>query len=674
MIDFSEFQQRQEKHIKSMLEATTLYVVDVDPEVLYNWYLDSFPEGTNPVYKARRWFDCSCCRHYVKRFGNVVALKDGKIVTIWGFNAGDKDFQAVVDSLNELVSTAKIVGVFLSPEANLGTNFNFQQIENGSVIKWNHFHTTLPAKFVWKDKDTIGGKLADYRTNREMFEKSIQEISIDALETVLDLIAQNTLYKGAEWKEVLEKFLTIHKQYDTYKGDKNNYCWSKSIEVGPVISRIKNHSIGTLLLDLSNNVDIEAALRKYEVVVAPHNYKRPKAVFTKKMLEDAKVKVTELGYLNSLPRRFARLDDITINDVLFADRTVQKQLAGDVFAAMEKMAKSDLSPKAFDKVEQVPVEKFLRDVLPRVTSMSVLLENKHAGNMVSLIAPQHPTAPSMFKWGNNFSWAYEGNITDSSMKERVKAAGGKVDGVLRFSIQWNDDGRNNSDFDAHCNTPNGLIYFGRKHVLNGMLDVDIINPNGKIAVENITWATKKDITPGLYEFYLHCYHSRGFGGFSAEIEIDGQIHQFEYPNSLRTDERIHVANVSFTKAGEFVFTPLMKSTTSYKEIWGLTTNQFVPVKAMMFSPNFWGENKVGNQHLIFALDGCINPNQPNGFFNEFLDQRLNEHRKVFEALGSMMKVEPSDDQLSGLGFSLTKRAELVVKLEGHTSRVIKVVF
>ena len=215
------------------------------------------------------------------------------------------------------------------------------------------------------------------------------------------------------------------------------------------VGRIRNRSMGTLLVDLSEGMDLDLAVKKYEQIVAPANYKRPKAIFTKKMLEDAKKTITELGYMDALQRRFATLDDITVNNILFSNKDAAKRISGadDLFGEMEKDVA--INPKKFSKIEEISVRDFINNVLPT----------------------------------------------------------------------------------------------------------------------------------------------------AKELEV-----------------------------------------------------------------------------LFFMLKDCVNPEEPNGYYNEFLKPELEAHKRVFEALGAKAHVKDTDDQLSGVGFSLTRRNDLVVKVKGATERVLRVKF
>jgi hypothetical protein len=700
-MEFKEFKNLFQKNFAEMTkDASHLFEIDVDKDEMWNLYLDSFPAGTNEIYRERREFDCSCCRQFIKNIGNAVVIKNNVVRTVWDFVTGETTFQPVINALSAYLKAKLVTDIYVSKFKKIGTDKNFEEVAGG-VTEWQHFYLELPDKFVDKSAKSEGDIKGTYRDTRNVFKRSLDEITEDSILTILELISQNSLYKGEEWDGVLKEFLRYKQQYDKLQTDneKENYAWEQSVKAGGAIGRIKNHSIGTLLINVSEGMDLDAAVRKYEVIVAPTNYKRPKAIFTQKMLDDAKKTIEELGYLDSLGRRYGTLDDITVNNILFSNKDSARRIGGanDIFASMA--ADVSVNPKKFSKVEEISANTFIKDVLPMAKELEVLFENKHINNMVSLIAPTNKDAKSMFKWDNAFSWAYSGNITDSDLTERVRAAGGRTDGVLRFSHSWNYEGmRNGSLMDLHVFMPKSnqqivmknskeihdnygnderVGWNHRRHYRSGgVQDVDYtaVAPVGYIPVENITFPSISQLDEGIYTFKIHNWNFRQptTGGFKAEIAFGGEVYKFERKAPLEHKEWITLAKIEL-KNGVFKVIEMIDNNTTPIEVWNLKTNNFVPVSVVMYSPNYWDEQDgIGHRHYFFMLKNCINSETPNGFYNEFLHEDLMKHKRVFEALGSKMAVKDVKDQLSGLGFSSTKRNELLIKVKGQSERVIKI--
>lgn len=682
---FIEMRDMLLSHFNEMVDdVDILFGVDLDKDKLWSLYLESFPADKNKIFRERREHDCSCCRHFIKALGNVVAIKNGEVISIWDFDIEDDTYTPSIKAMREYVHSCSIANAFFSKERMIGAKCN-RELTDNDVITWDHFYAEIPAEFITfggESKETKQGRIRDIRN---VFKRSLDEISEESVNIVLELISQGSLYRGEEHKYMLDRFLAYMKEYQKLdaKG-KELFAWENAMEAGETVGKIRNHAIGTLLVNISDGEDLDSAVRKYESIVAPINYKRPKPIFTRKMLEDARKTISDLGYMDSLKRRYATINDITVNNILFSNRDSAKaMLGGDIFDEMS--ASVAVNPKKFSKVEEVSIETFVEKVLPTASEIEVLFESRLSPNLMSLIAPENKDSKTMFKWNNNFSWAYAGNIADS-MKERVKAAGGSVTGDLRFSIQWNENGKDNVDLDAHCITPYGdEIYYSNKidtHT-GGELDVDIQRPAtdsrlgpDKVAVENITWASKNRMRDGVYKLFVHQYYGKLTGGFRAEVEFGDETYSFDYSDVLRQHDKMPVAEVTLMN-GEFTIKSLLPETNrvSSKEMWGLNTNQFIPVSVIMYSPNYWDEQDgIGNKHYFFMLKDCVNPENPNAFYNEFLNNELDKHKRVMEALGSKLAVTDADSQLSGIGFSSTQRNHIIVKVKGKTERTVKVTF
>ena len=212
--------------------------------------------------------------------------------------------------------------------------------------------------------------------------------------------------------------------------------------------------------------------------------------------------------------------------------------------------------------------------------------------------------------------------------------------------------------------------------MSGQLDVDIVSPNGKIAVENITWSDKSKMQPGVYKFFVRQFSGSARNGFRAEIEFNGEIHSFDYRDSMRAGQNVCVAEVILDSNGEFTIKENISgnSKITSKTVWGIPTNEFSPVSVVCYSPNYFDEQDgIGHRHLFFMLNGCKNDEEPNGYYNEFLKSELEKHKRVFEALGLESAVSRIlMISFCGIGFSMTKRAELVVKVKGATERILKI--
>jgi hypothetical protein len=605
----------------------------------------------------------------------MVAYIDGELVSLWDCEVG-YPYSEVACNLAELVTNAPIENIFLHETKDIGVLENHQQLEDGSIHTWSHFHLCLPAHCV--NSTTAGSVYGEKRTTMEVFRRALEEITKEAIEVTLELIDQNSIYRGEEHRPAVKLFWDAWREYDnmlpTSETEKDIFCWRQDLH--PAVTHMRNSAIGSLLIDLSAGEKLDDAVRKFEAKVAPANYKRPKAVVTKSMIERAKKTVEELGYGSALGRRFATFDDISINDVLFGSRDARKVMGGDVFDELIGSVKVDA--KKLKKVEEVSIDTFINSILPRATSLELLFENKHAGNLVNLVAPQDPDAKLLFKWPNNFSWAYNGDLADS-IKERVKARGGNVTGAFRASLSW----FNSDDLDLHLVEPYGQkIYFGSKRSSSGgVLDVDMnVFESGssfsRNAVENITYETKQQMPRGKYLIIVHNYRHRECKdtGFEVELEFDGVVHTFVCDREVRPNERVEVAELSFDGKQLKIVKSLPISTAS-KVLWGLDTNTFHPVTLMMRSPNYWEKaGGVGNLHYFFMLKGCIREGSSRGFFNEYLNNELNEHRKVFELLGSKMRTEEEGEQLSGLGFSSTQNNKIMCKVSGSFTRTVQIVF
>lgn len=640
---------------------------------LWETYLKAFPPGSDPIFQVRSTHDCSDCRHFIRDVGSLISINENYAPeTIWDvYMPNEPEYQAVAEAMAAEVRKYPIRNVFVTENTFAGA-MDQRVMYNEKVEKFTHFFVNIPAANRY-NRDQIGKKLSDFKGSFDVAKRGFTELTAESFKIVLELIDQDSLYRGQDYKGLVSEFYRLYREYGkVIPALKDNFIWAQVYCQSQALMRVKNTAIGLLLEDLSKGVDLESSVKRFEQAVAPANYKRPKALVTQAMVDKARERVEAMGLTSALSRRYATSDDIPVQNVLFVDRDQEAApINNDVFDAIPTKS----SPKKFDRVEKINARDFLDKVVPSANSVAVLFETKHIGRLMSLTTAVDPTANRLFRWDNNIAWSYNGDFTDSVIKERVKNAGGKVDAELCCRLSW----YNKDDLDLHMKEPRGShIYFSfkRSRISGGRLDVDMNahTPLRNDAVENIYYDSINSMPDGTYSLFVNQFNRRSKAdvGFTVEIDLQGSITTFVYDKEVAGN--VDVANI-VKKGNDITIVPKLPSYEISKNMWNINTGEFHKVRMIVPSPNCWGGNISGMSHLFFILKDCWNSESCRGFYNEFLHPESNEDRKVLEILGARARTEDgTPTQLSGLGFSDGSKEELTVRVSGAMQRIVKVVF
>lgn len=671
-MQFKEFRNLINAQIQYLAKnSVCLFVLDASKDELWDTYIESFRPEDNPIVNENRHYDCNCCKSFIRRFGNVCGIVDGKIVTIWGIPTDiPQPFDVVVTAMQDYLKDKPIKNKFLYDEKQMGVEYNWGNpptptLGGMSVDKSNqrfeHFYATTPSCAYHTNVPT---ELGSFESAHQVVQRSLNELTIESVELVLDIANEGNLARGEQMRPQLEAFIKAKTEW-IVSDNKKLLEWELTETKGRSIA-IRNTAIGTLLIDLSKGMDVSEAIFQYNKIVDPSKYKRVTPVFTERQRQEASNTIKALGYEDSLLCRHAELSDINVSHVLWANRQSKSKMIDDPLSMLKEHTTAK-SVKVSDSTE-INVQEFL-SILPNVQKLEIMFENKHESNLMNLLTQQDSDAPSILQWNNGFRWSYNGDLAGASqIKQAVKMAGGNVEGVLNFRLAWNEKGGDHSDLDAWATEPSerriGYSEGYRKDSGNrfspngGQLDVDDRGRGSQMHVENITW-TKA--TNGNYKLWVNQFNNNNSQGFVAEVEFDNQIHTFVYNKPVSGN--VEVAIVSYNE-GKWSIEPKLLSTTASKKVWNLDTQKYYEVNTVMLSPNYW-DNKVGNPHYFFFIDKLNNPNSCRSLYNEYLNNDLIQHKRVFEMLGSKLRVESSDNQMCGLGFTTDQKHTVQVKLDGR---------
>lgn len=379
---YSSYIQRMSARVYQIIESGQPLFKTSTPD-LFSVYLDTLPQ------EDRQYHNCSCCRHFINRFGGLVTISDSGLTSsvMWEVEEAPDYYRPVVTALRNKVNRAGVVSPFLSSDEEWG---DFQ------TGQWTHFAVRQPrsARFFSKLM-TPGQKMAEKREDFKNVSRALSEFTKPMVAQALKLCNTDSLYRS---EKVLGNAQWLHDLHEKMEkaSMSRNVLW-KEVALAPAgFCHVRSSMIGTLLEDIASGMAYDDVARRFKDKMHPLQYQRPQAAPTEGNIKRAEEIVAKLGIAPSLERRFATLADV--QQWVWVPKEVELTKGEGVF--------SHLKPKNSQEVQDMKVppvvttwEKFNRTVLLDAESIQFYVRPGR-GPFTAMVTAVHPDAPPILLWDN----------------------------------------------------------------------------------------------------------------------------------------------------------------------------------------------------------------------------------------------------------------------------------
>lgn len=400
-------------------DSERLFATDADG--LPDLYLDSLPA-------ERQHHNCSACRRFIERYGNLVTISETGETTpaMWNPAGIPEFYQSTFSAMRARVKKARVVSAFLAKEDTWGTPMTGE---------WSHMAVMPTSAMLYHERAlTAGQAMAVGKENLRTVATALTEFTVSMLDEAIRLLQADTLARSEKFIGPVKWLRALHDRPKGRLGE--NVLWRAVTTAPEGYCHPKASVIGPLLDDIAAGLPFAEIKARFDAKMHPLQYQRPQAAPSAGNIAASEALVAKLGIAPSLERRFARLDEL--QTIWRPTARPKPETAGGVFGHLK--AKDANTVQSVDLPGTTMTwDKFTRTVMPNVEQVEISVPGH--GRFIALTTAANADAPPIMKWDrederNPFAWYVYHNGSPAQQWRLTGGAWAKIAAIVNNPTMW----------------------------------------------------------------------------------------------------------------------------------------------------------------------------------------------------------------------------------------------